>query len=268
MSNSRTAVWVLAASLLPGQGLAWGQSHHHGHHHGHFSGGMPLAFNSNSTYYGGLGLGGPFTFAPALMMFAPGGTMPFFPMAAFGNGVGVAGPWPPPQLRPGLAAPVPNKTRRDSGKAAQLVTIGNRLFRAGNLKRAADRYEQAAKLDPDSAAPRVGLAQIAFVHSEYTQAAEQFRAAIDAEPGWLIKAPDVQATYAEPADFAKQIARLESHLQTNPADRDAWFVLGAQWYLSGRTRQAADIFVRLSDRKPDLALATFLDASTPEAPRK
>ena len=82
----------------------------------------------------------------------------------------------------------------------------------------------------------------------------------------MIAAPDIQAIYAEPGDFAKQIAKLESHLQAHPHDRDAWLMLGTQLYLSGRTRQSADVFARLSDREPDATLAAFLEATTPRKP--
>ena len=59
------------------------------------------------------------------------------------------------------------------------------------------------------------------------------------------------------------MARLESHVQIHPDDRNAWLVLGAEWFLSGRTARAADVFLRLDDpnRKADIALAAFLDAS-------
>ena len=69
------------------------------------------------------------------------------------------------------------------------------------------------------------------------------------------------AGYAEPADFHRHLAHLESHLQAEPGDRDAWLVLGAQLFLSGRTRRAADVFLRLTDREPDSTLTAFLDAS-------
>ena len=74
---------------------------------------------------------------------------------------------------------------------------------------------------------------------------------------------DVEAIYAEPADFTKQLAKLQSHLHAHPADRDAWLVLGAQWFLSGREGPAADVFRRLDDphRRPDAILAAFLDAT-------
>jgi cytochrome c-type biogenesis protein CcmH/NrfG len=87
---------------------------------------------------------------------------------------------------------------------------------------------------------------------------------VSGDANWLLNAPDIQSVYGEPADFARHLARLESHLQANPNDRDAWFVLGAESYLSGRTRQASDIFQRLSDRRPDEALTAFTTAASPK----
>ncbi len=151
--------------------------------------------------------------------------------------------------------------RGDAARSAELAILGDRLFRAGNLPRAVERYEQAIKADPDKANPRVRLAQIAFVRGKYTEAANFLRDAQMAEPGWLLTAGDVQAVFPEPAEFAKHIADLEAHLQAEPNDRDAWLVLGAEWFLSGRTRKAADVFLRLSDREPDSTLKAFLVAT-------
>jgi hypothetical protein len=107
---------------------------------------------------------------------------------------------------------------------------------------------------------------VALNRGQFAEAARCYREAMTVEPGWLIHAPDIQAIYSEPSDFARQIAHLETHLQANPQDRDAWLVLGAQWYLSGQTRKAADVFLRLSDRNGDTTLAAFLDATTPRKP--
>ncbi len=106
-------------------------------------------------------------------------------------------------------------------------------------------------------------AQIAFVRANYTDAALKLREAETAQPGWIITAPDIQSIFGEPTEFARHIAKLETHLQSHPDDRDAWLVLGAEWFLTGRTAKAADVFQRLNDpkRKPDVALAAFLDAS-------
>jgi Tfp pilus assembly protein PilF len=168
---------------------------------------------------------------------------------------------------PTALVPTPRaKARIEPGKADAFVTMGDNLFRGGNNHRAEQRYLQAVNANPNSATPHVRLAQLSLVRGDYAEAAEEFRAATTVEPGWLINATDVQSLFAEPGDFARALAKLESHLQSTPTDRDGWLVLGAEWYLSGRTRQAADVFTRLNDRKADATLAAFLDASTPAPP--
>jgi cytochrome c-type biogenesis protein CcmH/NrfG len=154
-------------------------------------------------------------------------------------------------------------SRRDPARAAQLLTVGDRLFRGTNIKKAEERYLQAARLDPQSATPLVRLAQVALVREHYSEASQRLREAETAQPGWIVNAPDIQAVYGEPTDFARHLARLETYLQVHPEDRDAWLVLGAEWFLSGRTSRAGDVFQRLNDprRKPDVALAAFLRAS-------
>ncbi|MDR3620258.1 MAG: tetratricopeptide repeat protein [Paludisphaera borealis] len=178
---------------------------------------------------------------------------------------GTVAPLPPPGLIRSAQPerPVVQVRRSDINRSSQLVTLGDRMFRIANWKRAEERYLQAARLDPRAAAPRARLAQIALVREQYREAADRLREAEIAQPGWIVTAPDVQALYAEPADFARYVAKLESHLHAHPDDRDAWLVLGAQWYLSGRAGRAADVFLRLDDphRRPDLILAAFLDAT-------
>jgi Tetratricopeptide repeat len=212
-------------------------------------------------FYGGF-YGG---YAPMLAI-GPGGFMP--PIGWMGPPMmGGRGPLlqPPP---PGLMAggrdvKRANLKSTDPVRADRLTTLGDRLFRAGNFKRAEERYLQAIRTAPDQAKPRFRLAQIAMMRGQYDTAAERIREAETAQPGWIVSAPDIQALYAEPADFSNNVARLETHLQANPNDRDAWLVLGAEWFLSGRTTKAADVFKRLDDpnRKPDAALTAFLDAS-------
>jgi cytochrome c-type biogenesis protein CcmH/NrfG len=199
---------------------------------------------------------GPYAYAPPLF---PGPVMPVFepvvPALAFPNfPVPMANPARPP--RPARAP--------DANRAKELMTLGDRLFRAGNLIRAVERYEQSIRADPNEADPIVRLAQVALVRGKYAEAALRLREAQNAEPNWLATAADVKALFPEPADFARQVAKLETHLQARPDDRDGWLVLGALWYLSGRTRKAADVFLRLSDRRPDATLKAFLAATNAE----
>ena len=269
MGYRSVLAWSLGVLMPVGvaQAQSHGQFHHHGSHHGGPAVRVPGLVGGFGSWAGygyvaGIGPGGPFYLFPPFLPFGSGGVPTVFLPPRFDSGKLLAGPLPPKGLgglNPGPAAP--KAKRNDPARAEQLVTIGDRLFRAGNTRRAADRYEQAAHADIHAAAPRVRLSQIALVRGQFGEAAHHLREAQAAQPGWLVTARDIQAIYAEPGDFAKQIAKLESHLQANPGDRDAWFVLGAEWFLSGRTRKAADVFLRLTDRKADAALAAFLDAS-------
>ncbi|WP_422926938.1 tetratricopeptide repeat protein [Singulisphaera sp. PoT] len=216
------------------------------------AGGVPVAFNAPNSMFG-----------PPAPYPGPAPAPGFSPAW---NGYGLAGPLPAvprPAAAPNPQPAVQQKKAGDEARAKQYVTFGDRLFRAGNYRKAEERYEQAARTDPHSAIPRARLAQIALVRGQYHEAANHLREAQTAEPGWLTKPFDIQSLYAEPGDFARQVAKLESHLQAEPQDRDGWLVLGAQWYLSGRTEKASDVFLRLTDRKPDATLAAFLDAATP-----
>jgi hypothetical protein len=238
-----------------------------GSHRGTFGshGGTSHGFGANAFY---------FSYAPIVVV-APGGFLPAVPaiMPSFPPD---PGPLLPPPL-PGMVVPPARAKldrarvkRGDPVRAGQLITIGDRLFRAGNLKKAEDRYQQAMRAAPDLAAPQVRLAQVALVRGSYTEAANRLREAETAEPGWIITAPDIQSIYGEPAEFSHSLSRLESYLQVHPDDRDAWLVLGAQWFLTGRTAKAVDVFKRLDDprRKADVALSAFLAASNQAEARR
>jgi len=219
----------------------------------------------------GFGPNGPFAYSYPIVVVGSGGYPPvpqaFYPPPA------VPAPMPNPGGAGAMRLPMPPRqptvtrastTRRPNpARSKEHVEIGDRSFRGDNNKRAEERYRLAIKADPTSAIPHVRLAQVAMVRGRYADAAKHFRDAVAAEPGFLLNAPDIQSVYSEPADFARELADLEKHLQADPSDRDAWFVLGAEWYLSGRTQKAADAFRRLTDRRPDLALAAFLDATSP-----
>jgi hypothetical protein len=246
-----------------------GQMHRRFWQGGHGGGGHGHSFGHGGAFFGGFGVGGFYYAYPPIFVIGPAGFIPPFPaMTPFGvPGPGPLLPPPPPGL---LAAPQlrgnlrpANFKRGDAVRAGQLITIGDRLFRAGNLKKADERYQQAMRSAPDLAVPRVRLAQLALTRGNYTEAANRLRDAETVEPGWIITAPDIQAIFGEPTEFSRTIARLESYLQVHPDDRDAWLVLGAEWFLTGRTAKAANVFKRLNDpkRKPDVALAAFLDAS-------
>jgi lipopolysaccharide biosynthesis regulator YciM len=141
------------------------------------------------------------------------------------------------------------------------MKVGDRLLRADNLAKAQERYEQAVQADRASAGPRIRLAQVELRRGKYVEAARHIRAAMAAEPNWLSSAPDVRAIHGEPEILDGLLAKLESHVQARPEDRDAWLVLGVEKLLSGRMNEARDVFLRLADRRPDATLQALLDAT-------
>lgn len=142
-----------------------------------------------------------------------------------------------------------------------MTIIGDRFFRRKNYPRATERYERACEADPLAADPRIGLALIALERDDYVEAAGRFREVQAADPEWLARRPrDIEGVYASPSRFADAIAKLETRVQTHPEDRDAWILLGAHWYLSGRWERGSDIFLRLDDGRSDRVVDAFLDA--------
>jgi hypothetical protein len=261
---------------VPGGFLASGISNHPGQRSGfgqYAVGGYGLGYGGYGLGYGGYG-GYGFGYSYPLVVnnvMAVPLLWPVMGGQGFGGGFGTNGggglmlPMPPPQIA-GNAVPVAR--HRNTTRSKELVEIGDRSFRGGNIKRAEDKYILAAKADPTSPMPHVHMAQVSLARGDYAAAADRLRDAVTValEGGWLLTAPDIQTMFGEPTDFARHLARLESHLQANPNDRDAWFVLGAEYYLSGRSKQASDVFERLTDRKADEALAAFMDASKTKLP--
>jgi hypothetical protein len=269
MSGHRL-VFVAAAvlSMVPGRLVAQhgGRTHGPVSHGSHWGGGHFGAHGTGGTVF--VGGGGSFFAVSPILVIGPGGFLP--PFAWMGPSFLPARaplmPPPPPGFLAPNGRPAGNQAKAkpaDPARSAQLTTFGDRLFRAGNIKKAEERYFQAMRVAPDLAAPRLRLAQVALARGHFADAAARLREAETAQPGWIINAPDIQAIYGEPTEFARSLARLESYLQAHPDDRDGWLVLGAQLFLSGRTTKAADVFKRLDDpnRKSDVALAAFLDAS-------
>jgi hypothetical protein len=264
-------ILLLTSGVARAQHGGGGHMHHGGGHHPGM-GGMPLAAVGGGYagywYAGPYMMGGPGYYDPYYPGMMTTGSAGFFsPFAPMPPPMPVRGPLlqsPPPQAVAQWArgAAKPAAAPGDPKRAAQLLTFGDRFFRAGNLKKAEERYIQARNTSSNQAAPHLRLAQIALTRGNYTEAANRLRDAETAEPGWVLTAPDIQSLYGEPTEFVHQLSRLESYVQAHPDDRDAWLVLGAEWFLSGRTTRAADVFLRLDDprRKPDVALAAFLIA--------
>ena len=119
-----------------------------------------------------------------MLTMGPGGFLPPVGwMGPFPNQGPLLAPPPPGLIGPGRARNRVVTKPGDPGRSAQLTTLGDRLFRAGNLKRAEERYLQAIRVARDQATPRVRLSQVAMVRGQYTVAADRLREAETARAG-------------------------------------------------------------------------------------
>ena len=202
------------------------------------SGGFGLGYGV--PYYAMAGPNGVSTYVPPILFMGPGGLpgMPGFNPIPVAIGRGPAAPPPPPGIwRAGVADQEVNKNKRkDPARAVQLTTFGDRLFRAGNLKKAEERYHQALKAASNKAAPYLRLEQVAWSREAITpRPPTGFVMPRPPNPAGCAIAPDVQSLYAEPAEFSRHVTRLESYLQIASRRPRRLAGPGAQWFLSGRT---------------------------------
>ena len=153
-SGSAILVTMMGFALvLPRDAVQARPQHGGGHHHdqGHQG-------NQGRGGFGGFGpgfgVGFPVVYAPVFVM-GPG--MFLSPTPAM-MPIGPIMPRPVPGfIDPPPLAPINGRGVRaraaDPARAAQLMTVGDRLLRTANLKKAEERYLQAMRAAPDLAAP-------------------------------------------------------------------------------------------------------------------
>ena len=117
---------------------------------------------------------------------------------------------------------------------------------------------------PDLAKPRFRLAQIAMMRGQYAAAADADSRGRNRAAGLDRQRPRYPGPLRRAGRFRQQRgAARDSSCRPIPTTAMRGSSWAAEWFLSGRTTKAADVFKRLNDpnRKPDVALAAFLDAS-------
>ena len=258
MRTFRTS-FLLATLAGLGTGGVSAQSFHHGGGHAHHH--PPWGYGPSTDPV-------PIIVGIPIAPFAPMGTG-WSPSMIFPSPQAFPAIPPPPGGDPPLpvARPLPPPRRTDPAKAEKLVRRGDNLLHAGILGRARERYQEAARVDFSSAIPKMRIAEIAMIGGHYAEAADGMREAQAADPRWLDHPRDIQPLFGDPSDFDAQLAKLETHLQAHPEDRDAWLLLGINRLLTGKSEVAADIFLRITGDKPDPTVSAFLAAARRLQPR-
>lgn len=157
--------------------------------------------------------------------------------------------------------------KADRAKAETATRSGIRLLKKGSAQQAAQRFRQAAELDPNDSAPAFYLAQSLFAAGQYAPAAAAIREGLVRSPQWPMAQMDFRFLYADQGDLLTQMGALARHLKGNPLDADAMYVLGFVLFVTGEEEKAKTIFEQVGRISPaEETLRPFLDAVA-SAPR-
>ncbi len=128
-----------------------------------------------------------------------------------------------------------------SDAATRAIDEGNRLARAGKLDQAAQRFEEAARLDPGPR-PRVLLGNVRWAQRRSDEAQKAFQEVLGAvpdQPDALVGAARVELYGGQPAEAVKTVGPV---IDRFPARADAHLVRAA-----GRLAQMQDLDQGLQD---------------------
>ncbi len=216
-----------------GYGYAYGSS---------YGGWFPFSpFLLGSGYGGGFGLG-PFGFEDAVVF----GNPPDVPV------YGAQAPMPPSVVAPAASNPVVGGAPAgDTARAVRrLVEAGDTYFGRGEFARAVEAYRAAARNAPDDPMAAFALGHGLFAMGVYTQAAAQLRLGLTLYPAMVQVAMNRRAFYGDPVRFDEQVGRLAQYVDANPGDADARFLLGYNYFFSGRRAEAKAQFDALGPQDP------------------
>jgi hypothetical protein len=169
---------------------------------------------------------------------------------------------PPPQPQPALA-PIPEMDRK--AESARLVKLGKEAFADEEHGRAAERFAQATRLQPDNAEAFFLLAESQFALGKYREAVASIFAAMKLQPDWPNAKFDPRGLYGNNrAVYAEQLDLLREAVAANPQEPALMFLYGYQLWFLGRPEEAKTFFQKakplVTDPKP---IDQFLQAPNP-----
>jgi hypothetical protein len=168
----------------------------------------------------------------------------------------------PPQLpRP----PLPENDPR--AESTRLTALGRAAFAAAEYGRAAQRFHQATRTNPDDGGAYFLLAQAEFALGKYDQAVEAIQAGMRLEPDWPTAAFRPVTLYdGSVADLPEHLRRLEEALAAHPDDPVLLFLYAYQLWFDGRQDEARPLFQRAAAVAPDRSFSEQFLLAHPDKP--
>ncbi|MBI5362405.1 MAG: tetratricopeptide repeat protein [Planctomycetes bacterium] len=158
-----------------------------------------------------------------------------------------AAPAPAPAAGEGVIQPVaaPKQAPNDADASGELTKVwvdkGDAAWREGRYADAVYAYARAVDSSPDDGVYHLILADALFATGEYHYAAYSLRRALELDPDLLQTTLDKRNLYPDPTEFDKQLAVLEQYVADHPIDDEARLLLAANYLLSKKPAQCADV---------------------------
>jgi hypothetical protein len=161
--------------------------------------------------------------------------------------------------------PLPENDPR--AESARLTALGRAAFAAAEYGRAAQRFRQATRADPNDAGALFLLAQAEVALGRYDQAVEAIEAGMRLEPDWPT-APFRPVTLYDGnvADLPEHLRRLEEALAAHPDDPVLLFLSAYQLWFDGRQDEARPLFQRAAAVAPDKSFSERFLLARPDKP--
>ncbi len=170
-----------------------------------------------------------------------------------------AGP-PPDFPRP----PEPLPDPRD--ETARLIELGLLAFQAGEYGHAAQRFRQAAALEPMQTRPLFLLAQAEFAMGKYRDAVETIQAGVKLDKQWprYVFQPRLDLYKGRDAEFNEHMKRLTDAAAANPQSGTLLFLVGHQLWFDGQRKDGLALMQRARPLVRDtFAIDAFLAIGGP-----
>lgn len=146
--------------------------------------------------------------------------------------------------------------------AAALVRMGNEYFRRSQFEESADAFESAtaslAELEgrnPEQLPPAVrfaplGLGHALFAQGKFEEASAAILSGIGMMPEWPAVRFDLRGLHADPAEYEAILARLERAARAAPDNAPIHFLLGYEYWFTGKREAACLEFNRVLKLDP------------------
>jgi hypothetical protein len=180
---------------------------------------------------------------------------------------------PPVKEKPKEPEPIPEPPRppRPAGgpraESARQRQLGQDAFAAAEYGRAAQRFRQAARVNPNDALAYFLLAQADVALGKYDTAVEAIQAGLALDPDWPAAPFRPVTLYGDNVtDLPEHLLALQDALARHPDDPTLLFLTAYELWFDGRREEARPLFERAAAVAPDRRFSERFLLARPDRP--